>query len=139
MAKKMATYKRNTTMSRDNAQWTNSRTSKFYKTETEGMASGKKRVVDPMKGYSKAPTVGANAQARPFKSTPTGKEVVKSVAKKAIKTAATKAMVGVGAFSTGYDIGQALNKYTPIQKYIAKGVDKLTGLDKVSSSRKKKK
>lgn len=138
MAKKMATYKRNATMSRDHAQSINTRASRFYKTDYENPKSGKQRVVDPMKGYSKAPTVGANAQSRPFKNTPTGKEVIKNVAKKAIKTVATKAMAGVGAFSAGYDIGQALNKYTPIQKYIAKGVDKLTGLDKVPSSRKRK-
>lgn len=138
MAKKMATYKRDVTMSRDHAQWLGSRNSKFYKIDYEDPKSTRQRVVDPMKGYSKAPTVGANAQSRPFKNTPTGKEVVKNVAKKAIKTVATKAMAGVGAFSTGYDIGQALNKYTPIQKYIAKGVDKLTGLDKVPSSRRRK-
>lgn len=37
---------------------------------------------------------------------------------------------GTVAFEVGYETGKLINKHTPIQDWIGKGLDKLTGLNK---------
>lgn len=37
------------------------------------------------------------------------------------------------AFYGGWKIGEALNEYTPIQSWLARGIDRVTGLDRSGS------
>ena len=37
------------------------------------------------------------------------------------------------AFYTGWKVGEAINEYTPVQRWLAAGIDKVTGLDRSGS------
>ena len=65
----------------------------------------------------------AQGAAETFK--PIGSYVGKKLGARAVPVAGTALM----AWEGGQMIGEALNEYTPVQKWIAKGVDKVTGLE----------
>lgn len=37
------------------------------------------------------------------------------------------------AFYSGWKIGEAINEYTPVQSWLARGIDRITGLDRSGS------